>query len=86
MPSATPWPDWARIEQDRSRRPLKIGLIGEIYVVLEPFANHNVQTLLEEMGVLADRSVYLAEWSRGNAVVAGRKRRINGPPGPFSAS
>ncbi|MGI6604205.1 MAG: acyl-CoA dehydratase activase-related protein [bacterium] len=63
----------ARIEQDRSRRPLKIGLIGEIYVVLEPFANHNVQILLEEMGVLADRSIYLAEWSRGNAVVAGEK-------------
>lgn len=56
------------IPQDRSREPLKIGLIGEIYVVLEPFANHDVQVKLEEMGVLVDRSIYLAEWTRNNAI------------------
>ncbi|HHY92150.1 MAG TPA: CoA protein activase [Firmicutes bacterium] len=72
----------AQIPQDRSRRPLKVGLIGEIYVVLEPFANHNVQTMLEEMGVIADRSIYLAEWTRGNAVVAG-ERDIKGAARPF---
>lgn len=63
----------AQIPQDKSRRPLKVGLIGEIYVVLEPFANHNVQITLEEMGVLADRSIYLAEWTCGNAIVSGEK-------------
>ena len=36
------------IPQDRSRDPIKIGLIGEIYVVLEPLANHNVQVKLEK--------------------------------------
>ena len=28
---------------DHSRKPLKIGIIGEIYVVLEPAANHYIQ-------------------------------------------
>jgi predicted nucleotide-binding protein (sugar kinase/HSP70/actin superfamily) len=56
------------IPQDRSRDPIKIGLIGEIYVVLEPLANHNVQVKLEEMGVLVHRSIYLAEWTQNNAL------------------
>lgn len=56
------------IPQDRSREPLRVGLIGEIYVVLEPFANHNVQVKLEEMGVMVDRSIYLAEWTQNNAI------------------
>jgi predicted nucleotide-binding protein (sugar kinase/HSP70/actin superfamily) len=72
----------AAVPQDRSRCPLKVGLIGEIYVVLEPFANHNVQVVLEEMGVLAERSIYLAEWTRGNAIVAGEKD-IKGAARPY---
>jgi len=59
-----------------------VGLIGEIYVVLAPFANHNVQVVLEEMGVLAERSIYLAEWTRGNAIVAGEKD-IKGAARPY---
>jgi predicted nucleotide-binding protein (sugar kinase/HSP70/actin superfamily) len=61
------------ISIDREKELLKIGIIGEIYVVLEPFINHNVQILLEGMGVLADRSIYLADWVRGNALVPGEK-------------
>lgn len=63
----------AQIPVDREKELLKIGIIGEIYVVLEPFINHNVQILLEEMGVLADRSIYLADWVRGNALVPGER-------------
>ena len=35
----------AQIPVDREKELLKIGIIGEIYVVLEPFINHNVQIL-----------------------------------------
>ncbi|MDK2855596.1 MAG: hypothetical protein PWQ41_1196 [Bacillota bacterium] len=72
----------AKVPQDRTRQPLKVALVGEIYVVLEPFANHNVQIMLEEMGVIAERSIYLAEWTRGNAIVAGEKN-IKGAARPY---
>lgn len=54
---------------DESRRPLKIGLIGEIYVVLEPAANHYIQMMLGEMGVETDRSIYLSAYTRKNTIV-----------------
>lgn len=57
------------IPQDPSRNPLKIGIIGEIYVVLEPFMNMDLEITLEEMGVATHRSIYLTQWSRDNLVV-----------------
>ena len=52
------------IPQDRSHRALKIGIVGEIYVVLEPFANHDIEIILGEMGVETHRSIYLSDWTR----------------------
>lgn len=40
----------------------RIGIVGEVYVVLEPFVNCEVERHLGEMGVLVDRSIYLGEW------------------------
>lgn len=57
------------VAQDKSRRPLKIGLIGEIYVVLEPAANHYIQVMLGEMGVETDRSIYLSAYARKNTII-----------------
>jgi predicted nucleotide-binding protein (sugar kinase/HSP70/actin superfamily) len=56
------------VSQDRSRNPLKIGIIGEIYVVLEPAANHYIQIMLGEMGVLTDRSIYLSSYTSKNTI------------------
>lgn len=57
------------IPQDTSRNPLKIGIIGEIYVVLEPFMNMDLEVILGEMGVLTHRSIYLTQWTRENVVI-----------------
>ncbi len=54
------------IPQDRTRRVLKVGIVGEIYVVLEPFANHDLEITLGEMGVETHRSIYLSDWTREN--------------------
>lgn len=54
------------VAQDRSRRVLKVGIVGEIYVVLEPFANHDIEITLGEMGVQTHRSIYLSDWTREN--------------------
>ncbi|MBM7622869.1 CoA protein activase [Sporohalobacter salinus] len=51
------------VEQDEDYVPLKIGLVGEIYVVLEPSANLEIEKTLGEMGVEVDRSIYLTEWT-----------------------
>jgi predicted nucleotide-binding protein (sugar kinase/HSP70/actin superfamily) len=61
------------IELDRSRKPLKVGIIGEIYVVLEPAANFDIQRMLGDMGVLARRSIYLADWTRDNTFFKGEE-------------
>ncbi|HZK24435.1 MAG TPA: 2-hydroxyacyl-CoA dehydratase [Oscillospiraceae bacterium] len=58
---------------DQSSQPLKIGLIGEIYVVLEPFANHDIEKLLGDMGVYVHRSIFLMNWTRDNAFGHGEK-------------
>ncbi|MGF7185962.1 putative nucleotide-binding protein (sugar kinase/HSP70/actin superfamily) [Desulfitispora alkaliphila] len=55
------------IPQDLNRDCPKVGLIGEIYVVLEPFINLDIETTLGEMGVETHRSIYLTDWTRENA-------------------
>ena len=54
---------------DANRHPLKVGIIGEIYVVLEPAANHYLQIMLGEMGVQTERSIYLSSYARKNTII-----------------
>lgn len=44
----------------------KIGIIGEIYTVLEPFVNLNIEKQLGDIGVEARRSIYITDWIRHN--------------------
>jgi len=57
------------IPQDNTRSPLKVGIIGEIYVVLEPAANHYIQIMLGEMGVQTDRSIYLSGYAKKSTII-----------------
>lgn len=61
---------------DYARRVLKIGIVGEIYVLLEPFANHDIEITLEEMGVITDRHMYLSGWTRENTGMESNKKVI----------
>ncbi|MBM7854688.1 putative nucleotide-binding protein (sugar kinase/HSP70/actin superfamily) [Desulfohalotomaculum tongense] len=46
-----------------SRRPvIKVALTGEIFTLLEPFANLNIERHLGRLAVEVDRSIYLSEW------------------------
>jgi predicted nucleotide-binding protein (sugar kinase/HSP70/actin superfamily) len=62
-----------KVPVDCTRKPLKIGLIGEIYVVLEPFANHDIEKTLAEMGVIVHRSIFLTNWTKDNTLSDGEK-------------
>lgn len=59
---------------DKTRSILRIGIVGEIYVLLEPFANNDIEETLEEMGVLTDRHMYLSGWTRENTGVESSKK------------
>lgn len=53
-----------KIAVDRTVKPLKIGIIGEIYVQLEPFANFYLEETLGRLGAEVRRSIYLTSYTR----------------------
>ena len=62
-----------QVPADHSFTPLRVGLIGEIYVVLEPFANHDIEKILGDMGVYVHRSIFLMNWTKNNALTHGEE-------------
>lgn len=51
--------------------PLRVGIVGEIYVLLEPAANLGIEKMLGELGVEVVRSMFLSGWVQHNAVHEG---------------
>jgi predicted nucleotide-binding protein (sugar kinase/HSP70/actin superfamily) len=45
-----------------SRNPLKIGVIGEFFVVVDPFANMDIEIELGKLGVQVERPQSVLEW------------------------
>ena len=54
------------IPRGKDSNPLRVGLVGELYVLIEPFANMNLERELGKMGVEVSRvrSTYLSEYTR----------------------
>jgi len=50
------------VPQNDDQVILKIGLVGEIYTLLEPFASMEIEKKLGYLGAHVDRSIYLSEW------------------------
>ncbi len=50
------------IPQDKEKPFLKIGLVGEFYLLLEPFVNFDLEELLGNMDIYLERGVYLTDW------------------------
>jgi len=49
------------IKRDETKSPLKIAIVGELYVVMEPFANLDIEKKLGEIGVEVYRPLCLGE-------------------------
>ncbi len=47
---------------------LKIGIIGEIYVVMEPEVNFNIAEVLNDFGAEVELSHYISDWIRENLI------------------
>ncbi len=52
------------VPYDECKKPLRVGIIGEIYVQLEPFANFFVEEQLGHLGVEVQRSIYLTSYTK----------------------
>jgi predicted nucleotide-binding protein (sugar kinase/HSP70/actin superfamily) len=44
-----------KIEVQKPANPLKVGIVGEYYTVMEPFSNHNLERELARKGIVVDR-------------------------------
>ncbi|RYD02216.1 hypothetical protein N752_26275 [Desulforamulus aquiferis] len=54
------------IPQAQDRLIIKIGMVGEIYVLLEPASNHEIEEVLGSLGVEIERSMFLTGWTKDN--------------------
>lgn len=48
----------------RTGKPLRVGVVGEIYTVLEPFVNLGAEQRLGRLGVEVVRRLFLGDWVR----------------------
>jgi predicted nucleotide-binding protein (sugar kinase/HSP70/actin superfamily) len=58
-----------RIEADPTRRPVKIGLTGEIFAVLDPFYNHDIECDLGRAGAEVHRTLMISNWLQGEMIL-----------------
>ena len=53
-----------QVTKNTQAQPLIVGITGEIYVLLEPFSNLDVESELGKLGVEVRRSLFLSEWTK----------------------
>lgn len=53
-----------RVSTDDEAHPLVVGIIGEFYVVLEPFSNFDIESELGKLGVEVRRTTFISEWTK----------------------
>lgn len=47
---------------ERGKDYLQMAIVGEVFMVLEPFVNFNLEKRLAEMGIFVDRTVKITNW------------------------
>jgi predicted nucleotide-binding protein (sugar kinase/HSP70/actin superfamily) len=50
------------VEEDTAGEIIKIGIIGEIYTIIEPFVNLNIEKKLGGLGVEIEKSLKISRW------------------------
>ncbi len=62
------------IPLDKPKNPIRVGVIGEYYTIMEPFSNHDIEKELAKKGIVVDRWVNLTntlfrkDWKRKKRV------------------
>jgi len=55
--SRASWEKLRKIPQARGQKPLRVGIVGDLYTVMEPFANYDLERRLIERGVSVSRQM-----------------------------
>jgi len=76
------------IPKDRQAQPLIVGIVGEFYVILEPFVNLDMEGELGKLGVEVRRTIFTSRWiSKStlflNALGLDEKARIHKAAWPY---
>lgn len=50
------------VEEEPNREIIKIGVVGEIYTIIEPFVNLDIEKKLGSLGVEIDKSLKVSRW------------------------
>lgn len=50
------------VDQDPGRDVLRVGIVGEFFLLLEPFSNFDLEEVLGHMGVYLERCVWVTDW------------------------
>ena len=50
------------VAMDKTKDVLKVGIVGEFFMLLEPMVNFDIEKWLGERGVMVDRAVYTTDW------------------------
>jgi predicted nucleotide-binding protein (sugar kinase/HSP70/actin superfamily) len=61
------------VEQDRSRIPFKVAIVGELYTVMDPYINRGVEQKLGELGIEATRT----SWFSTHIMRSVRRRHLS---------
>ena len=51
---------------ESKRKGLRVGIVGEVYMILEPFANQRLVQQLGELGAEVESAIYISDWMRSN--------------------
>jgi len=64
-------------QREAAEPPVRIAIVGEFYLVLDPWFNLQVEEQLGELGAWVERSVYLTDWLRpsGKNPILGHSER-----------
>ncbi len=73
----------AQVPVDADRDPIRIGIVGEIYVLMEPAANLEIERILGELGVEVHRAMFLTGWTAENVVREGRRVQAGAAARPY---
>ncbi len=60
------------------QKPTRIALVGEVYMLLEPYANLDIESTLGDMGVEVERSIYISDWIRDHVLLRNLKLKRGG--------
>lgn len=74
------------VPKKEDMNPLRVGFVGEFYMLLEPFFNFDLEEWFGERGVYLERAVYLTDWispSTENIVGGSSEHEIKVSAAPY---